>query len=69
LLILAQLEFIDGPSEVLGSASYLSVWDSCPTTSVLGLMRFDTADVEVLEASGNFDTVVLHEMGHAIGVG
>ncbi|CAM9863652.1 unnamed protein product [Laminaria digitata] len=38
-------------------------------TSIAGEMRFDTADVDLMETSGNFDTVVLHEMGHVIGMG
>ena len=43
--------------------------DDCPMTSTHGFMRFDTADVEEMETSGNFDSVVLHEIGHVIGVG
>lgn len=69
LLIYATLEYIDGPGELLGLAAPDEVLDGCPMTSRTGGMTFDTADVEVMEASGNFDTVVLHEMAHAIGSG
>ena len=63
------LEYIDGPSGTVGQASYSQVLDDCPMTSTHGFMRFDTADVEEMETSGNFDSVVLHEIGHVIGVG
>jgi hypothetical protein len=32
-------------------------------------MRFDSADVANLEAGGTFDEVILHEMGHVLGIG
>jgi Leishmanolysin len=59
---------IDGPGEILGQAG-----PSCvnPSTElpVSGLMRFDSADVAAMLADGNFDDVVLHEMGHVLGFG
>ena len=69
LLINATLEYIDGPDGTLGEALYSQVLDDCPMTSTHGFMTFDTADVEEMETSGNLDTLVLHEMGHVIGVG
>lgn len=69
LLISATLEFIDGPDRTLAVAGPTSVWTQCPITSTAGVMLFDTADVEILENTGNFDTVVLHEMAHVIGFG
>jgi len=30
---------------------------------------FDTADIAAMEQAGTFEGVILHEMGHAIGVG
>ena len=32
-------------------------------------MEFDEADVAQLEAEGQFDETILHEMGHVVGVG
>jgi hypothetical protein len=32
-------------------------------------MRFDVADVAGLESSGRFGAVILHEMGHVLGIG
>ncbi len=68
ILIDVSIEYIDGPGNVLGSAG-----PTCMATStdlaVTGEMRFDTADVVKLLADGSFDDVVLHEMGHVLGIG
>lgn len=32
-------------------------------------MRFDIADIVILEADGTFEGVIEHEMGHVIGIG
>ncbi|CAN0505099.1 unnamed protein product, partial [Scytosiphon promiscuus] len=45
------------------------VLPACRLTSTAGVMRFDTADVKLMEDTDNFDAVVLHEMGHVVGVG
>ncbi|UCF19171.1 MAG: Ig-like domain-containing protein [Gemmatimonadota bacterium] len=68
LLILATIEFIDGPGGILGQAGPCRIRSSDNLT-VLGLMRFDEADVANLEAGGQFDEVIRHEMGHVIGFG
>ena len=69
ILISATLEAIDGPGNTLGSAGPSSVWNLCPTISLLGAMRFDIDDIVSMEANGIFEGVILHEMGHVIGVG
>lgn len=69
LLISATLEYIDGPDMTLAEAGPTRTWTICPMSSTAGGMRFDTADVKILEDTGNFDTVVIHEMGHTIGIG
>ncbi|MEZ4630634.1 MAG: hypothetical protein R2880_08000 [Deinococcales bacterium] len=68
VVIYASVEPIDGPGNVLGSAGpcYIRTSGSLP---VYGIMRFDSADVAGLEQSGMFDEVILHEMGHVIGIG
>jgi hypothetical protein len=68
LNIAATIEFIDGVSGILGSAGpeYVRNSNSLPLT---GIMRFDSADVANLVAAGQFDEVILHEMGHVLGIG
>jgi hypothetical protein len=68
LVIFAGIEAIDGPGAVLGSAGpcYIRNTSALP---LIGVMRFDVADVANLEASGSFGSVILHEMGHVVGVG
>ncbi|MEL6508769.1 MAG: leishmanolysin-related zinc metalloendopeptidase [Pseudomonadota bacterium] len=59
---------IDGEAGVLGQAgpSVLLPGSELPAK---GVMEFDTADVERLEAEGSFEDVVLHEMAHVLGFG
>ena len=59
---------IDGPGNVLGSAGPTCM-SSGTDLAVTGEMRFDSADVTNLLAEGAFDDVVLHEMGHVLGIG
>jgi len=68
LLIIAQVEPIDGPGMVLGSAGPCLIRVPGSLT-IVGVMRFDDADLAALDASGQLDDVILHEMGHVIGVG
>jgi hypothetical protein len=68
LLILVELDSIDGPSQVLGSAGPCLVRTSNGLT-VVGKMTFDTADVAGRIADGSFTDIVLHEMAHVLGVG
>ena len=68
LVIFAEFTAIDGPGGVLGSAGPCYIRDS-NALSFLGIMRFDTADLANLEASGALNSVILHEMGHVLGVG
>ncbi|CAM9529554.1 unnamed protein product [Laminaria digitata] len=63
------LEEIDGVGATLGSAGPTSVWRNCNTIAAEGNMRFDIDDIASLEAAGSFEGVILHEMGHVIGVG
>jgi hypothetical protein len=68
LLILVTLESIDGPGGILGSAGpcFIRTASNLP---IVGRMRFDTADLASLESNGQLEAVILHEMGHVIGVG
>jgi hypothetical protein len=64
----ASAVFIDGPGQVLGQATntHLRTGSSLP---IRGFMQFDTADLANMEATGKLMDVILHEMGHVLGVG
>jgi hypothetical protein len=68
LLIEASGESIDGAGRVLGQAGPTHV----RTDSQLpckGIMAFDVADLADMEANGSLVDVIIHEMGHVIGLG
>lgn len=68
LLIDAQALVIDGTGGILGQAGP----DALRAGSRLpyhGVMQFDSADLASLEANGQLYAVVLHEMGHILGIG
>jgi hypothetical protein len=68
---------IDGPGGILGSAGpthgKLNAAQTDVTPTFLytdqGVMQFDTADTPGLIAANLFDEVILHEMGHVLGIG
>lgn len=68
LVIFVRLRPIDGPNNVLGSAGPCFVRNST-VLPVVGIMDFDTADLDTLEARGQLNNVILHEMGHVLGFG
>lgn len=59
---------IDGPSGTLGRAgpTHFRPFSSLP---VKGVMEFDTADLERMEMDGSLENVIVHEMGHVLGMG
>ncbi len=68
VLIMFQLDSIDGPGQILGAAGPCFTRTTGGLT-VIGIMRFDTADVAGLENNGSLNDVILHEMGHVLGYG
>lgn len=66
--ILVKLEPIDGAGNVLGSAGPCIIRGT-GHLPIIGVMRFDTADLPNLETNGSLDDVILHEMGHVLGYG
>jgi len=68
LLIFARIEPIDGVNGVLGSAAPCIIRSS-NKLPIIGQMRFDEADMANLEANGSLGNVILHEMGHVLGIG
>jgi len=68
LMIDATISSIDGVGGVLGRAGpcYVRAAGGLP---LYGVMQFDSADVADLVATGQFEAVVMHEMGHVLGFG
>ena len=66
--IYVDIGFIDGQGNVLGQAGPCTV--RLPSRhTILGRMEFDEADLVELENAGRLEDVILHEMGHVLGVG
>ncbi len=63
-----RIEDIDGPGSILGRAGPLYIRNSNGLT-ISGIMVFDVADIEGMDVSGILEGVILHEMGHVLGVG
>lgn len=68
VMIDAAVTPIDGVGSILGSAGpcYTRSSNGLP---VYGVMKFDSVDIASLEAGGQLDEVILHEMGHVLGIG
>jgi Ca2+-binding RTX toxin-like protein len=58
---------IDGVGNTLGQAGPLEVRPNNITTT--GMMEFDVADLSGLVTDGSITSVILHEMGHVLGLG
>lgn len=67
VVILVTLEPIDGADGTLGQAGPCAFRSN--DLPALGLMRFDTADLDAIEAAGQLQSLFLHEMGHVLGFG
>ncbi len=68
LEIVATAPFIDGPGGILGQAGPREFRQGS-FLPFQGIMQFDSADVAAMVANGTFVNVILHEMGHVIGIG
>ncbi len=68
LRIWASTPPIDGTGNILGQAGPCHIRGG-PEFPITGLMRFDAADIDALEAGGSLFEVIVHEMGHVLGFG
>ena len=68
VLIFARGTDIDGRGGILGQAGPMDLRPGTFLPST-GIMSFDTADLAVMEANGSLVNVIIHEMGHVIGMG
>jgi len=69
LEIVATAPYIDGPYGVLGQAGPDALRTTGSRLPYTGSMEFDSADLAMMETDGTFEGVILHEMGHVIGIG
>ncbi|MEM8864420.1 MAG: S8 family serine peptidase [Planctomycetota bacterium] len=69
VLITASGLEIDGVGGILGQAGPRQFRDDGTFLPAAGLMEFDIEDLAALEASGELFDVILHEMGHVLGIG
>lgn len=68
IVIEVALAPIDGPGGILGQAGPRFVRTEDFLT-ISGVMFFDVADLDFLEQLDLFEEVIVHEMGHVLGVG
>jgi len=68
VVIFATLAPIDGPGQIIGQAGPCLIRTNGFLT-IVGTMTFDTDDLAPIEAAGQLPSVILHEMGHVIGIG
>ena len=68
LLILVKVDSIDGVGGTLGSAGPCFIRNSTGSP-VIGTIRMDRDDLAFLAGLGLLNDVILHEMGHVLGLG
>jgi hypothetical protein len=68
LLIFVRLEQIDGPGSVVGAAGVCAVRTGSYQPFV-GFVRLDVGDLPWVEANGQLEYVILHELMHTLGFG
>ncbi len=69
VLIGASAPLIDGVGGILGQAGPIALRNDGSFLPSIGVMEFDSADLINLETSGALEDVILHEMGHVLGIG
>jgi hypothetical protein len=67
LVIEASGKNIDGEGSILGQSSPTVLLPS--GLPAKGFMEFDTSDLAEMEQDGSLGSVILHEMGHVLGIG
>lgn len=68
IVIFVEFVEVDGPGNVLGEAGPCYV-RSDSKLPVVGHLKLDVADLALMERTGTLDDVVLHEIGHILGIG
>jgi hypothetical protein len=68
LLLLVDFKAIDGVGNTLGQAGPCFIRQPIPLT-IVGLLRLDAADLANMETNGTMGDVIIHEIGHVLGIG
>ncbi len=68
LAIVASVGEVDGQGGVLGWAALCAIREESHLP-LIGALRFDSEDLEVLRESDAMEEVILHEIGHLLGFG
>ncbi|MEO7363195.1 MAG: leishmanolysin-related zinc metalloendopeptidase, partial [Gemmatimonadaceae bacterium] len=68
LLLFVQLAPIDGPKNIIGQAAPCNAYLPVGLT-LMGFLQLDVADLDLMLSEGTLDNVVLHEIGHILGIG
>jgi hypothetical protein len=69
VIIYASIDSIDGKDSVLAQSGPCYVRSETDVRTAIGIMKFDSADINSLNTNGNLAEVILHEMLHVVGVG
>lgn len=73
VLIFASIDSIDGPRQILAQSGpcYIRTNSNGQNDfrTSIGIMKFDSADINSLAGSGNLQEVITHEMLHVVGFG
>lgn len=70
VIIYASIRTMDGPGKVLASAGpCFTRSTTAGDMTAIGVMSFDSADLNSLSAGGNLQDVITHEMLHVLGIG
>jgi hypothetical protein len=68
LVLYVEFVAIDGPGATLGESGPCFV-RSESGLPIVGYVKLDVADLERMDQAGTLDDVVLHEIGHVLGIG
>lgn len=70
VIIYASIRSIDGPGKILASAGpCFTRPTSVGDMTAIGVMSFDSADLNALSQGGSLQDVITHEMLHVMGIG
>ncbi len=72
VVIYASIDSIDGPRKILAQSGPCYIRQSNGQNDFrtsIGIMKFDSADINSLAGSGNLQEVITHEMLHVVGFG